>query len=106
MPQMTDIAMNSSQPLCVMLTPLPINYAKPAWEIIHKSANPDRHFLMIDAKMMGHFVQDGLPHLLTYAVRIIMTVTLYWALVNGYDFGVWNSVVAIGSQWYAFIETQ
>src|SRR5712692_2464063 len=72
----------------------------------HVSANPDRHFLVVDAKMMGHFTQYGVPHLLAHAVRVAVTVEFNAALVNGNDLGVCGSVMAIGSQWDTFIESQ
>ena len=51
-------------------------------------ANPDRHLLVIDAKMMRNFVQDSVAYLFAHAVGVAVAIRFNRALVNGDDLGL------------------
>src|SRR5579884_939795 len=80
--------------------------AKPGWPDLAILLDPDRHFVMIDAKMVRHFVQQGGAYLLSNALRVAMTVRLDGALIDGDALRQHHSLVALRSQRRTLVESE
>src|SRR5579883_1176128 len=80
--------------------------AKPGWPDFSILLNPDGHFVMVDAKMVRHFVQQGGTHLLANALRVAMTVRLDGALVDGDALRQHHPLIALRGQRRPLIESE
>src|SRR5579883_2785396 len=80
--------------------------AKPGWPDLAILLDPDRHFVMVDAKMVRHLVQQGGAHLLSNAFRVAMTVRLDGALIDGDAFRQHHPLIALRGQWRSLVESE